>query len=112
MTSFTGVIGGRWKLGILCTLTTDGRARFSELADRLQPITATTLTRQLRELERDGLVTRTQYNEIPPRVEYEATALSATLRPVIETIADWVHAHAETRDNGDQAAATKASHTA
>jgi len=94
MAGFTGVIGGRWKLGILCTLTTDGKARFNELVERLHPITPTTLTRQLRELERDGLVKRTQYNEIPPRVEYEATELSATLRPVLETIAEWVHTHA------------------
>lgn len=94
MAGFTGVIGGRWKLGILCTLTTDGKARFNELVERLHPITPTTLTRQLRELERDGLVERTQYNEIPPRVEYEATELSATLGPVLETIAEWVHTHA------------------
>lgn len=90
MTDFTRVIGGRWKLAILCTLTTDGKARFNELVERLDPVTPTTLTRQLRELERDGLVTRTQYNEIPPRVEYEATELSATLVPVIETISEWV----------------------
>ncbi len=94
MAGFTDVIGGRWKLGILCTLTTDGKARFNELVERLHPITPTTLTRQLRELERDGLVKRTQYNEIPPRVEYEATELSATLRPVLDTIAEWVHTHA------------------
>lgn len=93
MAAFTGVIGGRWKLGILCTLTADGKARFNELVERLQPVTPTTLTRQLRELERDGLVKRTQYNEIPPRVEYEATELSATLGPVLETIAEWVITH-------------------
>jgi DNA-binding HxlR family transcriptional regulator len=94
MAGFTSVIGGRWKLGILCTLTTNGKARFNELVERLDPITPTTLTRQLRELERDGLVNRTQYNEIPPRVEYAATEMSATLGPVLETIAEWVHTHA------------------
>ena len=94
MADFTRVIGGRWKLGILCSLTTNGTARFNELVDRLHPITPTTLTRQLRELERDGLVSRTQYNEIPPRVEYAATELSATLVPVIETISEWVSTHA------------------
>jgi len=60
---------------------------------RLGTITPTTLTRQLRELERDGFVTRTQYNEIPPRVEYEATDLLDTLVPVLDTIAEWVHHH-------------------
>jgi DNA-binding HxlR family transcriptional regulator len=75
MVGFTSVVGGRWKLGVLCTLTTDGPAR--------------------RELERDGLVTRTQYNEIPPRVEYAATEAALTLKPVLRTIADWVEAHTE-----------------
>ncbi|MGK0274674.1 MAG: DNA-binding HxlR family transcriptional regulator [Ilumatobacter sp.] len=107
MAGFTSVIGGRWKLGILCTLTTDGKARFNELVERLAPITPTTLTRQLRELERDGLVTRTQYNEIPPRVEYEATELSATLGPVLETIAEWVHTHALQRPTLTEPAANE-----
>ena len=108
MAGFTGVIGGRWKLGILCTLTTDGKARFNELVERLHPITPTTLTRQLRELERDGLVERTQYNEIPPRVEYEATELSATLGPVLETIAEWVHTHALHTSNSTAKAVAEA----
>lgn len=95
MVGFTSVVGGRWKLGVLCTLTTDGPARFNKLVERLSPVTPTTLTRQLRELERDGLVTRTQYNEIPPRVEYAATEASLTLKPVLRTIADWVEAHTE-----------------
>ena len=107
MAGFTSVIGGRWKLGILCTLTTDGKARFNELVERLAPITPTTLTRQLRELERDGLVKRTQYNEIPPRVEYEATELSATLGPVLETIAEWVHTHALQRPTQTEPAANE-----
>jgi DNA-binding HxlR family transcriptional regulator len=106
MAGFTDVIGGRWKLGILCTLTTDGKARFNELVERLHPVTPTTLTRQLRELERDGLVKRTQYNEIPPRVEYEATELSATLGPVLETIAEWVHTHAIQRSAANEPAST------
>jgi DNA-binding HxlR family transcriptional regulator len=95
MVGFTSVVGGRWKLGVLCTLTTDGPARFNKLVERLSPVTPTTLTRQLRELERDGLVTRTQYNEIPPRVEYAATEAALTLKPVLRTIADWVEAHTE-----------------
>ena len=107
MAGFTDVIGGRWKLGILCTLTTDGKARFNELVERLHPITPTTLTRQLRELERDGLVERTQYNEIPPRVEYEATELSATLGPVLETIAEWVNTHAMHTSNAAESAGTE-----
>jgi len=55
-----------------------------------------TLTRQLRELERDGLVTRTQYNEIPPRVEYDITDTANTLIPVLEHIATWTTSHGKT----------------
>jgi DNA-binding HxlR family transcriptional regulator len=95
MVGFTNIVGGRWKLGVLCTLTSNGPARFNKLVERLSPVTPTTLTRQLRELERDGLVTRTQYNEIPPRVEYAATEAAVTLKPVLRTIADWVEAHTE-----------------
>ena len=90
---FAELIGGRWKLAILYSLEHDGKARFNELVQRLGTVTPTTLTRQLRELERDGFVTRTQYNEIPPRVEYEATDLLATLVPVLDTITEWVDEH-------------------
>jgi DNA-binding HxlR family transcriptional regulator len=90
MVGFTQVVGGRWKLGILCALSNEGPTRFNRLVEILSPVTPTTLTRQLRDLERDGLITRTQYNEIPPRVEYEATHAAATLKPVLKTIAEWV----------------------
>jgi DNA-binding HxlR family transcriptional regulator len=90
---FADLVGGRWKLAILYSLEHDGKARFNELVQRLRTVTPTTLTRQLRELERDGFVTRTQYNEIPPRVEYEATELLETLVPVLDTITEWVDSH-------------------
>lgn len=94
LATFTGMVGGRWKIGILYNLGCDGKARFNELAVRMSPVTPTTLTRQLRELERDGLVTRTQFNEIPPRVEYDITDTAHTLLPVIEAIAEWTSTHA------------------
>ncbi len=90
---FADLVRGRWKLAILYTLEHDGKARFNELVQRLGSVTPTTLTRQLRELERDGFVTRTQYNEIPPRVEYEATQLLATLVPVLDSITEWVDSY-------------------
>ncbi len=93
LATFTKMVGGRWKIGILYSLGCDGKARFNQLADRMNPITPTTLTRQLRELERDGLVTRTQFNEIPPRVEYDITDTAHTLLPVIEAIAGWTTSH-------------------
>lgn len=95
MVGFTKVVGGRWKLGILCILAADGPTRFNQLVERLAPVTPTTLTRQLRELESDGLVTRTQFNEIPPRVEYAATESAITLKPVLRTIGTWVGEHLE-----------------
>ncbi len=90
---FADLVGGRWKLAILYTLEHDGKARFNELVQRLGSVTPATLTRQLRELERDGFVTRTQFNEIPPRVEYEATELLATLVPVLDKITEWVDSY-------------------
>ena len=93
LATFTGMVGGRWKIGILYSLGCDGKARFNELAERMSPVTPTTLTRQLRDLERDGLVTRTQYNEIPPRVEYDITDTAHTLLPVLEAIAGWTTSH-------------------
>jgi DNA-binding HxlR family transcriptional regulator len=95
MVGFTQVVGGRWKLGVLCALANEGPTRFNQLVELLSPVTPTTLTRQLRELERDGLITRTQYNEIPPRVEYAATHAATTLKPVLRTIADWVESHVD-----------------
>ena len=96
LAQFTGMVGGRWKIGILYSLGCDGKARFNQLAERMSPVTPTTLTRQLRELERDGLVTRTQYNEIPPRVEYDITDTAHTLIPVLEHIATWTTSHGKT----------------
>ena len=96
LATFTRMVGGRWKIGILYSLGCDGKARFNELAERMSPVTPTTLTRQLRELERDGLVTRTQFNEIPPRVEYDITETAHTLIPVLESIAAWTSQHGET----------------
>jgi DNA-binding HxlR family transcriptional regulator len=90
---FADLVGGRWKFAIQYTLEHHGKARFKELIQRLGSVTPTTLTRQLRELERDGFVTRTQYNEIPPRVVYEATELLATLVPVLDTITEWVDSY-------------------
>lgn len=93
LATFTSMVGGRWKIGILYSLGCDGKTRFNQLAEKMSPVTPTTLTRQLRELERDGLVTRTQFNEIPPRVEYDITDTAHTLIPVLEVIAAWTTSH-------------------
>lgn len=83
------LIGGKWKSVILYHLLRDGTLRFSELRRRLTGITQRMLTRQLRELEEDGLVRRTAYAEVPPRVEYDLTDVGQSLEPVIAALKAW-----------------------
>lgn len=82
------LIGGRWKVVILYHLF-PGRKRFSELLRLLDGPTQKMLTQQLRELERDGLVHRKVYAEVPPRVEYSLTPLGMSLKPVIDAMVKW-----------------------
>jgi DNA-binding HxlR family transcriptional regulator len=85
-------IGGRWKVVLLWHLC-GGKLRFSELRRKVPGISQKMLTEQLRELQGHGLVTRTVYAEVPPRVEYAATPLGESLRPVITAMAEWGHTH-------------------
>jgi len=82
------VIRGRWKPHILCELKSGAR-RFSELQSALRGVTAQTLTLQLRQLEADGVVQRTIYPEIPPRVEYALSDLGRRLSDVMDELEDW-----------------------
>lgn len=86
------VIGGKWK-GPIVWWVKDGPRRFNELRRLLPEITQRTLTNQLRELARDGLITRTQFEEIPPRVEYSATKLCLTLIPLLDELSGWSKRH-------------------
>jgi DNA-binding HxlR family transcriptional regulator len=83
-----GVIGGRWKTAVLFQLTS-GTQRFGQLRKLLPNVTQRMLTLQLRELEQDGLVRRTVYAEVPPRVEYELTPWGESLRPILEAMCEW-----------------------
>jgi len=82
------VIGGKWKPEILWFLR-NGTLRFGELLRSIPGITQVTLTKNLRELESDGIVTRTVYAEIPPRVEYQLTEFGKSVFPVLDVISAW-----------------------
>lgn len=83
-----GMIAGRWKLEILWLLS-QGTHRFGELKRGLPGITQHMLTAQLRALEKDGLIKRTIFAEVPPRVEYEITPNARRLRPIFIEIVKW-----------------------
>ncbi|OIO05861.1 MAG: transcriptional regulator [Desulfovibrionaceae bacterium CG1_02_65_16] len=83
------VMGGKWKPIILYHLGQSGVLRFSEMRRGMPEVTDRMLTRQLRELEADGLITRTVYRQVPPRVEYALTEPGLGLFPILVTMRDW-----------------------
>ena len=82
------VLGGRWK-GVVLYWLLGGKKRFSELRRMLPQCSQRLLTVQLRELEEDGLITRTVFAEVPPRVEYELTEFGRTVEPILIGMRDW-----------------------
>lgn len=86
------VLGGKWKLEILYYISLKTR-RFGELQRQIGDITQSTLTKQLRELEADGFISRYIYQEIPPKVEYSLTDLGKSFVPVLEYMKQWGKAH-------------------
>lgn len=86
-------IGDKWSLYVVHVLSARGTMRFSELKRGIEGISQRMLTVTLRNLERDGLVQRTVYAEIPPRVEYQLTPLGRTLRSVVGKLVSWSEAH-------------------
>lgn len=95
------IIGGKWKSIILFRVMEQTR-RFNELRRLMPKITQRMLTNQLRELERDGLVHREVYPEVPPRVEYSITAFGASLEPVLQALKDWAETHMPERMPGEE----------
>lgn len=95
MTQFVNLISGKWAIPILYRLIVlNAPVRFGDLLRAAAPITQKELTKQLRLFEQRGLVTRTIYPEIPPRVEYQITGLGLTLQSALSPLADWM------RENG------------
>ncbi|MDR0325847.1 MAG: helix-turn-helix transcriptional regulator [Oscillospiraceae bacterium] len=86
------VLGGKWKIEILYYISLKTR-RFGELQRQIGDITQSTLTKQLRELEADGFLSRYVYQEIPPKVEYSLTGLGKSFIPVLEHMRQWGEAH-------------------
>ncbi|MEU4322489.1 helix-turn-helix domain-containing protein [Nocardia fluminea] len=82
------VIGGKWK-GMIVFHLSEGTARFNEMRRGMPHVTQRMLTAQLRELERDNVLTRTVYPEVPPRVEYELTEFGRGLVPIILLMETW-----------------------
>lgn len=82
------VIGSKWKLMIMRELL-DGTKRYNELRKGIPQISQKVLTENLKSMENDGIVTRTAYAEIPPRVEYSLTDLGVCMRPIMEEMASW-----------------------
>ncbi|MGG3670387.1 transcriptional regulator [Bacillus cereus] len=83
------IISGKWKVVILWHLGVEGPHRFSELQRLFPSISHKVLSNQLKELMEDGIVDRTVYPEIPPRVEYYMTELGMSLLPIVEMMYDW-----------------------
>ncbi|GIK59523.1 MAG: helix-turn-helix transcriptional regulator [Ignavibacteriota bacterium] len=82
------IIGGKWKIPIIWRLRDDPK-RYGELKRLLPQATHKMLTQQLRELERDEIIIRKVYQEIPPKVEYNLTLLGKSVIPIIDLLNDW-----------------------
>ncbi len=88
-----GLISGKYKLYVLYTLAEQGTVRFNALRRYLGAITFKTLSATLKELERDGLVSRREYPQVPPRVEYSLTERGASLIPILDGLCEWGEVH-------------------
>ncbi len=98
VTRTMSVIGGKWKPIIMWTVRGAAR-RFGEIRKMIPGITQKMLTQQLRELERDGIISRKVYAVVPPMVEYSLTEYGRTLTPILDAMAEWGAGHGESGDS-------------
>ena len=89
VTNTLRILSGKYKLPIVELVRNNEAGRFGELRRKLDNVAQATLTMQLRELQRDGIISRTAFAESPPRVEYSLTQLGQSLLPVIEVLKVW-----------------------
>lgn len=93
MVKIQNILSGKWKIMILWYIAEYEVQRFGELSRRLGDITQSTLTKQLRELETDGFISRCIYQEIPPKVEYSLTELGKSFIPILKDMKSWSDLH-------------------
>lgn len=98
------VLEGKWKMVIIVQLfAAKAPLRFSELERRVEGVNQKMLIQQLKELEKDGIVLRKAYPEVPPRVEYVLSDMGLALGPAIEALIDWAFLRDETMEKREQA---------
>ncbi len=83
------ILEGRWKMVIIFQLFAHGTLRFSELEKGIPTVSQKMLIQQLRELERDGVVSRTVYPQVPPKVEYALTEWGQAMCPALDSLLEW-----------------------
>jgi len=86
------LIGGKWK-GVILNRLIDQTRRFNEMKRTIPRITQRMLTAQLRELEKDGLISRKVYAQVPPKVEYSLTPKGRSLKPILNSLLEWGTRH-------------------
>ena len=99
MSRLQAMLSGKWKILILWYVAFYRVQRFGELRRRLEGITQSTLTKQLRELEEDGFLHREVFGEVPPRVEYTLTPMGESFAPLLHAMLEWSRENL-TREDG------------
>ncbi|MDL2235137.1 helix-turn-helix transcriptional regulator [Christensenellaceae bacterium OttesenSCG-928-L17] len=97
------VIGGKWKMLILYTIAEHQPIRYNELQRKIGGITYKTLSLQLKQLEADGLLTRVEYPQIPPKVEYSLSNKGQSIMPVLDAMCNWGQDNIAEDFNADRA---------
>lgn len=87
------LVEGKWKMHILFWLRKEEVLRYSDLKRRLGSVTHKMLSAQLKELERDGLIIRKEYAQVPPKVEYSLSETGRSMMPILSEFCRWGHAH-------------------
>lgn len=94
------ILKGKWSILIMHHVS-EGPIRFNELRRRLPEMTHSTLAKQLKQLEADGLIIRTEYPQVPPKVEYSLSSIGREFEPVLESFENWGQRYIEyMRENG------------